>query len=71
MDEELIWLEGSLETLEEASEVDWRDVCEHFENGECLQMGAPCPVRGNLQSVACLLADEGFGEEEEEWPEAS
>lgn len=70
MDEELIWFEGGMETFEEAAEVDWRDACEHFENGECLQMGAPCPVRGNLQSFACLLADEGFGEDPE-WLEAS
>jgi len=70
MDEEQIWFEGDLESFEEASEVDWRGVCEHYENGECLQMGAPCPVRGNPQSVACLMADEGLGEDPE-WLEAS
>lgn len=69
MDEEQIWIEGEMETFEETSEVDWRGVCEHFENGECLQMGAPCPVKGNLQSVACLLTEDGFGDDPE-WLEA-
>lgn len=70
MNEELIWFEGSLETFEEASEVNWRDACEHFENGECQQMGAPCPVRGNHQSFACLLDDAALPEDAE-WLEAS
>lgn len=60
MNEDLIWFDSAMDELDdEDSELEWTEDCEHFENGECLQMGAPCPVKGNSASYSCLMTEEG------------
>ncbi|HEY9900046.1 MAG TPA: hypothetical protein V6D00_12770 [Pantanalinema sp.] len=71
MEEDLIWLEPDLDTIDAPEDHEWSQECEHFVNGECLQYGAPCPAMGNVASIHCLFDDAQVVAGDPEFLEAS